>query len=271
MTVPDDSIDAAWQAGQAAWPKVALALDRFAAHVGDRSLRFAADLYLAAACLEGNPAAIAAFERDMLASARKAIEAIDSSPAFVDEALQRLRESLLVGGQPRLSSYAGRGALRAWVGIAGARHALMLRRSQKRAREVSPPDDDWIEALATISTNNPELELLKQQYAAAFAVALRDAVNALEPRLRAVLRMSFVDDVSIDEIAAVYSVHRATAARWIQRACDSVFAGTRDLLAQRLALSASELDRMTALVRSQLDVSLSQLLPALDISADDTP
>jgi RNA polymerase sigma-70 factor (ECF subfamily) len=268
MTVSDDELEQAWQAGQVAWPGLELARDRFAARIGELNLRFASDLYLAAACLEGNPAAIAAFERDMLASARKAIEAIDGSPAFVDEALQRLRESLLVGGEPRLATYAGRGALRAWVGIAGARHALMLRRSQKRAREVSPPDDDWIEALVTISTNNPELELLKQQYAAAFSVALREAVAALEPRLRAVLRMSFIDDVSIDQIAAVYSVHRATAARWIQRACDTVFATTRELLAKRLKLSASELDRMTALVRSQLEVSLSQLLPALDISAD---
>jgi RNA polymerase sigma-70 factor (ECF subfamily) len=85
--------------------------------------------------------------------------------------------------------------------------------------------------------------------------------------LRAVLRMSFVDEVSIDEIAAVYAVHRATAARWIQRACDNVFAATRELLAERLALSSTELDRMTALVQSQLEVSLSQLLPALAISA----
>ncbi|MBA3539551.1 MAG: transcriptional regulator, partial [Deltaproteobacteria bacterium] len=90
---------------------------------------------------------------------------------------------------------------------------------------------------------------------------LREAVAALEPRLRAVLRMSFVDSLTIDEIGAVYAVHRATAARWIQRACEAVLAHTRDALAVRLALSGTELDRMTALVQSQLDVSVSQLLP----------
>ncbi len=263
----DDAIEQAWRDGQAAWPGLELSRERFAAHVGDRELRFAADLYLAAACLTGSPAAVAAFEREVLGAAKKAIEAIDSSSAFVDEALQRLRETLLVGAEPRLAHYAGRGALRAWVGVAGARQALMIRRSQKRAREVSTSEDEWVDALATISTNNPELDLLKHQYATAFSVALRDAVRSLESRLRAVLRMSFVDEVSIDEIAAVYAVHRATAARWIQRACDGVFAATRELLAQRLALTPSELDRMTALVQSQLEVSLSQLLPALVISA----
>lgn len=44
-------------------------------------------------------------------------------------------------------------------------------------------------------------------------------------------------------------------------ACDTVFTDTRELLAKRLSLSATELDRVTALVQSQLDVSLSQLLP----------
>ena len=263
----EDAITAAWQVGRDAWPGVELPVERFANHVrafdAHALERFAADLYLVAACLAGDTTAIERFERELLASAKGAVSAIDSNGAFVDEAMQRLRASLFVGEEtgPRLAMYAARGPLRAWVGVSAARTALMMRRSQVRAREVSTDDDEWAGALALISTNNPELELLKRQYAEAFTAALRDAVNALEPRQRAVLRMSFVDGLSIDEIGAVYAVHRATAARWIQRACDGLFDSTRDLLAKRLALSPSELDRMTSLVRSQLDVSLSQLLP----------
>lgn len=262
-----DAIAAAWDAGKAAWPEVDIDRDSFAARVAELApeaiARFPADVYLAAACLAGNANALACFDRDVLSAARGAIAAIDSTAPFVDEAMQRLRASLLVGdeGAPKLAGYAGRGPLRAWVGVAGARTALMMRRSQKRAREVPAEDDDWSGALALISTSNPELELLKRQYATAFGEALRDAVAALEPRLRAALRMSFVDALSIDQIGSVYAVHRATAARWVQRACDEVFAKTRELLATRLALSATELDRMTALCRSQLEVSLSQLLP----------
>lgn len=232
----------------------------------DGDVRFPADLYLAAACVAGNSVALAEFEREVLAPVRGKIRAIDSSDDFVDEAFQRLRESLFVGGgvRPRLTGYAGRGPLSAWVGISAVRTALRMRRTQGRSKEVpsGDSDDQWASALATLSTNNPELEVLKQQYAAEFGLALGAAIAALEPRLRAALRMSFVDGVSIDEIGAVYSVHRATAARWIQRACDEVFAYTREELARRLALSGTELDRMTALVQSQLDVSLSQLLPA---------
>lgn len=262
----DLSIEEAWNAARAAWPTVALGRDEFAAYLaqhGSPPAKHPTDLYLAAACLAGDREALSVFDRELLAAARGAIRSIDKSDAFLDEACQRLRANLLVGdgARPRIGDYAGRGPLRAWVGVAAVRTALMMRRSQQRSREVMVSDEDWSDALATISTGNPELELLKRQYASAFTEALRAAVADLEPRLRAALRMSFVDALSIDEIGAVYAVHRATAARWIQRACDAVLGATRDHLAAKLSLSPTELDRVTAMVQSQLDVSLSQLLP----------
>jgi RNA polymerase sigma-70 factor, ECF subfamily len=256
--------DTPYQRGRAAWPDVALDRVRFSAHLRDVPAgsieRFAEDLYLACACSTGDAAAIAAFERELLVPARAAIRAIDAAAQFVDEACQRLRESLLVGDPPRIATYAGHGPLRAWVGVAAARIALMLLRSRKRRREIS--DEDWPGALSMVAIGNPELDLLKRQHAAVFARALVDAAATLEPRLRSVLRMHFADGLTLDEIGVAYAVHRATAARWIQRARDVIFTESRRLLAERLHLSEAELDRMTSLVNSQLDVSLSQLLPA---------
>ncbi len=212
--VSERAVSEAWQAGQAAWPDVTLEREAFARHVEsvdpEWASAFTTDLYLAAACLARDPVALATFDREILGAARGAIGSIDSSPEFVDEAIQRLRAHLVVGddGVPRLTHYAGRGSLRAWVGVAGARTALMMRRSQKRAREVPVDDDVWANTLATITTNNPELELLKRQYAEAFSTALRDAVGGLEARLRAVLKLSFVDALSIDEIGMIYAVSR---------------------------------------------------------------
>ena len=79
----------------------------------------------------------------------------------------------------------------------------MERRARKPDREVPLDDDEWSGSLASISTNNPELELLKRTYADAFGGALRDAVKTLDSRLRSVLRMSYVDALSIDQIGAV--------------------------------------------------------------------
>lgn len=259
------AFDDEWRVGQAAWPDVVADRTHFEAYMAtnDRAQsRFAADLYLASACLAGHHSAIAAFDRELLAAAVTAIRSIDKSPEFVDEACQRLRATLLVGdgARPRIADYAGRGPLRAWVGVAAVRTALMLRRSRQRVREVHV-DDDWSSSLGAITTGDPELELLKRQYADAFAEALRSAVRGLEPRLRTVLRMSYVKGLSIDEIGGVYAVHRATAARWIRSACEEVFQAVRVALTEQLRITGTEVDRIAAMVKSQLDVSLSQLLP----------
>ncbi len=258
-------VDAVVEAGVAAWPSIAVARAALDAHLANfEPSAFGADLYLVVACLAQDGKALELFDRELTAAARGAIASIDSNSAFIDEGVQKLRAALLVGenGPPKLAAYGGRGPLRAWIGVAAARTALMMRRTRQRQREVSSESDDWSRALVSISTNDPELELLKRQYSEAFASAFHDAVALLEPRLRTVMRMSFVEGLSIDEIGATYAVHRATAARWIQRACEELFEQTRQLLGKRLALSATELDRMTSLVRSQLDVSVSQLLPA---------
>jgi RNA polymerase sigma-70 factor, ECF subfamily len=267
VTPSPSTVVAAWEAGRARWPEVGLSretFETFAQPLPEASIaRFADDLFLACACSGGDDAAVRVFEELLLPAAQTAIRAIEATPSFVDEATQRLRTHLLVGerdGRPRISAYAARGPLRAWVGVSAARVALMMRRSSKRAKEI--PEDDWTLAIGATSTGNPELDLLKRQHAVAFAAALADAAKTLEPRLRSVLRMHLVEDLTIDEIGATYAVHRATAARWIQRARDALHSSTRRLLAERLALSSTEFDRIAQLVQSQLDVSLSQLLPA---------
>jgi RNA polymerase sigma-70 factor (ECF subfamily) len=266
VTSTPSSVEAAWAAGHARWPQIEIDRATFATLVAalpDAAItRYPEDLFLACACSIGDASALRVFEELLLPPAQAAIRSIDPSPPFVDEAAQRLRTHLLVGepgARPRITAYAARGSLRSWVGVSAARVALMMRRSSRRAKEI--PEDDWTMAIGAASTGTPELDLLKQQHAAAFSAALSEAARALEPRLRSVLRMHFVDELSIDEIGAAYAVHRATAARWIQRARDTLFATTRSILAARLALSGTELDRLAALVQSQLDVSLSQLLP----------
>src|SRR5687767_7886006 len=118
-----------------------------------------ADLALAQACAAGDAAALRRFDDEILRPAVQAVRTIDAAPAFVDEVRQRLRAKLLVGdgtadGVAQIRQYAGRGALRGWVGVAAVRTALMMKRSVQRKREVS--DDDWAGALSLATTGNPE-------------------------------------------------------------------------------------------------------------------
>jgi RNA polymerase sigma-70 factor (ECF subfamily) len=72
--------------------------------------------------------------------------------------------------------------------------------------------------------------------------------------------MHLLDGASIDRIAAVHSVHRATAARWLERIRERLASGTRRLLQERLRVSRDELASLVRLIDSQLDLSLSTLL-----------
>lgn len=264
VTDRDQTISAAFSQGQTAWPGTTLTHAAFAAYVATLDLaaisKYGDDLFLACACVTGDSQAIAAFEQHILSAAQVAVRAIDTSSEFVQEATQRVRTALLVaepGQIPKIGTYAGRGPLRALIGVTAARTALMMKRSAARAKDG--PDDNWERALSAATTGNPELDLLKRQHAALFSEALRHAAHALEPRMRAALRMHFTDGLSIDEIGVAYAVHRATAARWIVKAKEDLYTGTRAYLAAKLAMSETEFARMSALVQSQLDVSLSQL------------
>jgi RNA polymerase sigma-70 factor (ECF subfamily) len=92
------------------------------------------------------------------------------------------------------------------------------------------------------------------------ADAIRAALEALEDRPRSLLRWSLVKGWSIDRIAELYEVHRATAARWLSAARDALGEQIRKEVAARLSIPLDEVDSIVRLVQSQIDVSLLRIL-----------
>jgi RNA polymerase sigma-70 factor, ECF subfamily len=217
----------------------------------------AADLVLAAACAEQEPSAHAAF--DVVLAEVDAAGASTRSPRdLVDDVKQLLRVQLLVpkdGKPPGITGYRGKGPLRGWVRITATRE--LIRHQRKRAREA-PSDRPLDEAIGDAS--DPLLAQLKGEYRTEFASALREAIAELGPEDRTLLRQQIVDQLSIDEIGAAFGVHRATAARWLQRARGALVTATRGRLAARLKLSVDEVDSVIRLVQSQLDASVIRYL-----------
>jgi RNA polymerase sigma-70 factor (ECF subfamily) len=107
---------------------------------------------------------------------------------------------------------------------------------------------------------DPLLAGVKQRYRDEFRIAFGEAAAQLTDRERTLLRYRFVDDLSIDEIGALYRVHRATVARWIAAIRESLFEGTRTRLMARLELDEPEVDSVLRLIDSQLDVSTNAIL-----------
>jgi RNA polymerase sigma-70 factor (ECF subfamily) len=261
----------AWQAmldaARTAWPDVRIdppqIVDFIAQRLAGAELAAAlatapaADLVLAAACADQEPTAHAAFDA-VLAEVDAAGASTRSPRDLVDDVKQLLRVQLLVakdGKPPGITGYRGKGPLRGWVRITATRE--LIRHQRKRARE-SPSDRPLDEAIGDAS--DPLLAQLKGEYRTEFASALREAITELGPEDRTLLRQQIVDQLSIDEIGAAFGVHRATAARWLQRARGALVTATRGRLAARLKLSVDEVDSVIRLVQSQLDASVIRYL-----------
>jgi RNA polymerase sigma-70 factor, ECF subfamily len=247
--------------GQRRWPRVQLQFDEFARHCdrvvsdeSDEMQREAADLFLCCACAVTEPEALLSFESEVLGVAKAAISRVNNNADFVQETLQEVRQRLLTGPDAKIRQYSGRGPLKAWVRVAAARVALDRSRSRAllMAREVELSDS------LAITEQGPEVLLIKERYGRAFQEALRAAVLALTAQERNVLRMHVAGRCSIDEIGRAYRVHRATAARWLDRARTRIYeAVRRELGAQRPKLTSSEFRSIARLMGSQLELSLT--------------
>jgi RNA polymerase sigma-70 factor (ECF subfamily) len=258
------ALDAAWEACRARWPDFDVDQDAFLerlATAGPKALRpeRAAELYLAHACLAGESAALMELDRAWLPSLARAIRKVDSNAAFAADVGQRLRERLLVGdarGGRALEQFKGQGPLAAWLAIAATRLAVDV----KRLKGEQSHESDGALARLPARSGDLELDFVRRAHRADFATAFREAMEALDPKLRNVLRLSSIDRLSIDRIAALYGTHRATAARWVSTAKEQLVAGTRARLKERLRLSNDELESLLGVLQSHVEVSVERLL-----------
>jgi len=224
----------------------------------------AADLYLAAGCSAGDPAALARLDADLATHLRPVFARLRIAAADCDELVQRVRVALLVrdeDGHSGIARYTGRGDLRAYLRVIALRIGLRWLESQG-----APPHDDHDDFLALVpdDTDSAELALLKQRCLHVVRAGFTSALASLSPRQRTLLRQRYVDGLGIDTLCQLHRVHRATCARWIDAARVKVVRGVRRHLRVTLGLERDELDTALALVRSQLDLSLSRQLASRD-------
>jgi RNA polymerase sigma-70 factor (ECF subfamily) len=253
---------------QAAWPKLRVDPVQFAAFVASKlpdgmtaaELDGLAveDLYLAFGCSVGDRAALDAFEREMRRDLTAAFNKMNLSGARRDDARQQLWEKLFVGPpRPRILEYSGRGKLRFWFRVTALRALLDDVRAEKRRVEVL--DDDIVLGTAAGGAD-PEIEHLKKVYRNEVSAAFADSVGALDPEDRNVLRSYYAREMTVDQIAAAFGIHRATAARRVTSARERLLGDTRRRLTEKLALKSRELDSVFHLIESRLHLSVGRLL-----------
>lgn len=219
----------------------------------------AAHVHLAIACAAGDPLAIRRFEAELFDELAASASRLRARPDQVDEVRGQLRRILFVSepGRPAaLREFSGRGDLRSYLRVIVTRE--LVRAINKGRREVGVSDAELLDRL--LPASDPGVGYLRDRYRDDVDAALRAALLGLADQPRALLRFSVVDGWTVDRIAALYGIHRATAARRVAAARDQLGAAIRAELARRLAISTAEVDSIVRGVQSRVEVSLERLL-----------
>jgi RNA polymerase sigma-70 factor (ECF subfamily) len=259
-------LTSAYEEGRRRWPDVELPLEAFAEHVQRLSLDEAClaahgpDLFLVVASLRADRRAISHLDREYLREAARAVARIDRAPSFVDDVLQQVRLRLLTGAPPQLASYRAVGRLLDWVRVAAVRTALNSKRADHRI--VLTEDIPLAELLAG---GDADEEALRSRYLGPLQAALEEAFRRLAPRERNLLRMHFLDGMSLDALATMHGVHRATIARWLVSVRRSLVQQARGMLGEGAELSTRSVRSLYRLLAQDLHLSVSRLL-AVDLA-----
>jgi RNA polymerase sigma-70 factor (ECF subfamily) len=218
------------------------------------------DIYLALACGLEDPAAVAlctAIHDDEIS---RGLARMGLRDAQVDEIKQALNEKLYVSEKqdPYIFQYSGHGRLGAWQRVIATRMALKRMRSN---REDPTPDEKLLQGMQSgLSASNPEQQLMKLFYRDEFKQAFRQAAAELSDQQRKLLWLHHVDGRTIDELGEMLGVHRSTAARQIERARRALVSAIRRMMMTRLEMGRATCDSVLRLVRTNLDVSVRQLI-----------
>jgi RNA polymerase sigma-70 factor, ECF subfamily len=254
----------AFEIGRSAYPAIDLASAAFVAFVKSRAETWggnperAADLYLACACIERLPAAVAEFLTRFGDRIPTYLGRLARNPDLVAEVRQIIVTRCIVGeagNPPALNAYSATGSLEGWIRATTVREALSLNRRSGRNT------DDFEAALdARTPWADREMSLLKQIYREPVSRAFALACSEIGPDERALLRLHYVDGVTTANLANMYGISRATLIRRLASARSELLDRVKDALRHAAGVAEQDFDSILRLVKSQIDLRLSMVL-----------
>lgn len=269
-------------AAREAWPRVALAADRFVHHVAERLPRDEAgapaaavlrkmalsDLYLACACVNQVPGAHEALERAYFAKLpallRKQFH--DVPAATLDEACQLTREKVLLAtadSAPHLLTYLGEGSLLGWLKIIAIRYVIKL--LPAASASVLFDEGEWSEAEQ--GPGGEQRAITRELYERLRQVMRDAATAALSEEQRTLLDQYYKRQMSQKSLARYWGTSQAGISRRLALVRDALRSEAKSLMRSRYGVNGEELDVLIA-DQSRLDVTLSRLFGSRPSGAD---
>ncbi len=257
------ALEAAFDAGQTAWPGLDVSAELYGPWLAERvvdsrelaSLDTTA-LYLTCAVLHGRPGASEALQDAFGSELYAALTRFGLQPAARDDVAQIVLSKLVAPPEPKIAGYSGRGTLANWLRAVAVRQAISeSRRRGPMERVVAEPSPHTPDFDA-----DPELSFLKEQDRNAFKAAFAEVLGGLDAADRTLLQLRFVEGSTLDQLARLRGVHRATIARQLARLRRVVLEGLLQRVGTTGASGGSERANLLALIESNLDLSLPRLL-----------
>ncbi len=215
-----------------------------------------AECALVVAATQGSVPAQRQLEGEYFARIPAMLSSMKLDAARVEDVAQDVRQKLLVGEPPKILTYVGRGSLAALIRVSATRTAISALR--KGGRETGELELD-----RAIGELDPERRHLKDHYREIFRDSFAAAVRSLDARERNMLRLHFLQRVTLEQLASMYGVHRATVVRQLASIREKIAKGTRVELKSHGAVGAGDLESIVDLLKSRFDVSVEGLLASM--------
>jgi RNA polymerase sigma-70 factor (ECF subfamily) len=100
---------------------------------------------------------------------------------------------------------------------------------------------------------------MKRTYAEVVRAAFARALAGMSTEDRLLLKQRFVHGLTCDELAAMYGMHRATAARRVSDLRGKLVAATREDVTRELDIARGDFSTLLRLVRTELRLAMSTL------------
>lgn len=217
------------------------------------------ELQLCAACAQGDVEAIKRLDAEYLAKVPLYLRHMRLSTTQRDDVVQQVRERLLMGAEPRIKMFSGRGKLDAFIRVVSTRVALNMIAAQPKGVSLAPEDAQ----LATVA--HPEMLVWKRRDRARVEDALVKALASLDEHERLLLKQYWIDGLPVLAIAKIHGTHRVTTAKQVHELSDKLRRAVVLAISRELALPSEEVLQLVKSLLSQVSYDLGAALWSKDI------
>jgi RNA polymerase sigma-70 factor, ECF subfamily len=220
------------------------------------------DLLIAMCAEAGSAQALRLFRKDYLTPALGAARSFERNGISREEIESTILSRFFLpaaGGDKPIAGYRGDGSLGAWLRVVVTRTGQDALRAATNAQ--TPTESDELESICNaLPLPDVELAWIRQNHLVTFKACFHAAAAELEPDLADALRLHLTRSMSIDDLATLFQIHRATAARMLKRAHAHLLELTRTKLITALGLPEADCMSLIHAMLSQAELSIARAL-----------